>query len=52
VRATIFQRLGSPSPVPLAEGRLTLGRLEIARLANDPDFPEHGTLRIDLHGGR
>lgn len=52
VHATVFQRLGSPSPLPLAEGRLTLGRLEIARLDNDPDFPEHGTLRLLLHGGK
>jgi predicted phage baseplate assembly protein len=52
VRATVFQRLGSPSPIPLAQGRLPLGRLEIARLDNDPNFPEHGTLRIVLHGGK
>ncbi|MCD4525972.1 putative baseplate assembly protein [Nocardioides sp. cx-173] len=51
-RAVVFQRLGSASPVPLAEGRLTLGRLEVARLENDPDFPEHGVLRIVLHGGK
>lgn len=52
VRAVAFQRLGSPSAVPLAEGRLTLGRLEVARLENDPDYPEHGVLRIVLHGGK
>lgn len=52
VRATVFQRLGSPSPVGLTEGRLVLGRLEVARLENDPDFPEHGVLRLVLHGGK
>lgn len=52
VRAVVFQRLGSPSLVPLAEGRLILGRLEVARLENDPDYPEHGVLRIVLHGGK
>jgi len=52
VHATVFQRLNAPSPLPLAEGLLTLGRLEIARLDSDPDFPEHGTLRLVLHGGK
>lgn len=31
---------------------LTLGPLEIARLDNDPDFPENGRLSLDLRGGR
>ena len=52
VRATVFQRLGSPSGRGLAEGRLVIGRLEIARLDNDPNFPEYGTLRLVLHGGK
>jgi hypothetical protein len=47
-----FQRLGQ-APTDAAEsGVLPLGRLEIARLDNDPSFPEHGVLRIDLAGGR
>jgi Baseplate J-like protein len=52
VRATVFRRLGAPSPVPLADGRLPIARLEVARLANDPDFPEHGLLRLVLLGGK
>jgi predicted phage baseplate assembly protein len=52
VAATRFGRLGSEDPAPLAEQRLTLGRLEIARLDNDPNFPDRGVLRLQLDGGR
>jgi hypothetical protein len=31
---------------------LTLGPFEIAQLDNDPNFPEHGTLVLDMRGGR
>jgi hypothetical protein len=31
---------------------LTLGPLEIARLDNDPNFPENGRLSLDMRGGR
>ena len=48
----VFRRQGDPDPRPLAEGRMALGRLEIARLDNDPNFPEHGVLRIELRGGK
>ena len=47
-----FQRQGTPERRYLDDGRLPLGRLEIARLDNDPNFPEHGVLRIDLRGGK
>jgi hypothetical protein len=36
----------------LASGVLPLGPLEIARLDNDPGFPENGTLLLTLRGGR
>ncbi|MEU9167435.1 putative baseplate assembly protein [Streptomyces sp. NPDC048420] len=36
--------------VPVAE--LPMGHLEIARLDNDPDFPDRGTLTLELEGGR
>jgi hypothetical protein len=35
-----------------ANSVLTLGPLEIARLDNDPDFPENGSLAVDMRGGR
>ena len=44
-RVVTFQRQGTPQTQPLADGQLRLNRLEIARLDNDPDFPEHGVLR-------
>ncbi|MCY1338978.1 putative baseplate assembly protein [compost metagenome] len=52
VQVKRFQRLGQVDPKPLADGFMTLGRLEIARLDNDPNFPEHGVLRLELHGGK
>jgi hypothetical protein len=52
VTATRFRRLDDPDPEPLASGILGIGRLEIARLANDPDFPERGVLELSLGGGR
>jgi baseplate J-like protein len=47
-----FQRLGSDSRRALDDGVLKLGRLEIARLDNDPNFAERGVLRITMEGGR
>jgi hypothetical protein len=35
-----------------ANSVLTLGPLEIARLDNDPDFPENGSLALTMRGGR
>jgi hypothetical protein len=52
VQVTRFQRAGQSDPKPLADGFMALGRLEIARLDNDPNFPEHGVLRLQLHGGK
>lgn len=48
VAASTFQRWGLPSTDARAPGRLDLGRLEIARLDNDPSFPEHGVFRVEL----
>jgi len=47
-----FQRQGRPDSTARDDGRLLLGRLEIARLDNDPDFPERGVLRLSMLGGR
>jgi hypothetical protein len=51
VDVAIFRRQGAVDPAPLREGRLELDRLEIARLDNDPNFPEHGVLRLNMAGG-
>jgi hypothetical protein len=48
-----FRRLRLPDdPQPLDEGVLKLNRLEIARLDNDPNFPEHGVLKLQVGGGK
>jgi predicted phage baseplate assembly protein len=47
-----FQRLGIDSRRALDDGVLNLGRLEIARLDNDPNFAERGVFRLTLEGGR
>jgi predicted phage baseplate assembly protein len=52
VKVTKFQRQGMPSVAALESGRLLLDRLEIARLDNDPNFPERGVLRLCLEGGK
>jgi hypothetical protein len=52
VQATRFERQGSPDGRFLAEGLMRFARLEIPRLDNDPSYPEHGVLRLDLYGGQ
>jgi hypothetical protein len=50
---TVFRRLRvPPDPKPLDDGVLTIGRLEIARLDNDPNFPERGVLKLSIGGGK
>jgi predicted phage baseplate assembly protein len=51
VRFVTFQRQGQPDKgAALRAGRILLDRLEIARLDNDPSFPEHGTFRAIPQG--
>ena len=48
-----FQRLREPDDrTAIDEGVLKLDRLEIARLDNDPNFPERGVLKLDVGGGK
>ncbi|NJP11713.1 MAG: putative baseplate assembly protein [Leptolyngbyaceae cyanobacterium RU_5_1] len=49
---TLFQRQGTPDNDALERGWLELGRLEIARLDNDPNFRERGVLQLRLGGGK
>ncbi len=52
VRFLTFRRQGQQDQgKALKAGRILLNRLEIARLDNDPNFPEHGTFRAILFGG-
>lgn len=52
VRATLFRRRGTNTTAPLEDGVLTFGRLEIAQLQNDRNFPEQGSLDIQMGGGK
>jgi uncharacterized phage protein gp47/JayE len=47
-----FQRLGTPDAEPLETGVIPIGRLEIAQLANDPNFRERGRLTLEAGGGK
>jgi hypothetical protein len=47
-----FGRQGAVDPKPLAEGRIRFGRLEIARLENNPTVPDRGVFRLRMAGGK
>lgn len=51
VEAARFQRWGELPNSEIAAGQLTIDRLEIARLDNDPNAPENGQLELILEGG-
>jgi hypothetical protein len=51
VDVTAFQRQRQPQTSGLVSGLLPMGRLEIARLDNDPSFPERGVLDLTFGGG-
>ncbi|MEO6672198.1 MAG: putative baseplate assembly protein [Ginsengibacter sp.] len=52
VRITAFQRQGKNSSEAMDTGKLLIGRLEIARLDNDRNFPEHGVFNLIMKGGK
>ena len=52
IHITIFQRQGKPLTSALNSGKLILAPLEIARLDNDPNFPERGVFNLVMQGGR
>jgi hypothetical protein len=47
-----FERLGQPDTLPMESGVLPMGRLEIAQLANNPNFRERGRLTLEAGGGK
>jgi hypothetical protein len=49
---TQFQRWGKLPNHELQQGYITMDRLEILRLDNDPNFPENGALRLNMGGGK
>lgn len=52
VQITKLQRMNELPNKELENGLLPLGPFEIARLDNDPGFPENGKLTLDMRGGR
>ena len=52
VQITQFQRMGTPDPKPLDDGKLTFARLEIPQLDNDPNFRERGVFHLTVRGGK
>lgn len=52
VQVTRFCRQGDDDPKPMSDRFIRLGRLEIGRLDNDPNFPEHGVLELTMLGGK
>lgn len=51
-QVTRFQIQDQPNTSGLAAGKITLGRLEIAQLQNNPSFPKRGVLRLTMKGGK
>ncbi len=51
VQATAFQRVDDPARDAVATGFITMQRLEIARIDNDPSRPDHGIFELTLDGG-
>ena len=47
-----LQRLRRESRQALQDGFLPVGPLEVARLDNDPNFPERGVFRLTVEGGK
>jgi hypothetical protein len=47
-----FGRLGSKDNQDLEKGIIGVGTFEIARLDNDPNYPERGKIEIVVEGGR
>lgn len=52
VVVTKFQRQREQNAGAIESGVIQLGKLEIARLDNDRNFPEHGLLTLTMEGGR
>lgn len=52
VNVHTFCRRSDPMISGVNSGVLTMSRLEIARLDNNPNFPEHGVLTLTIGGGR
>lgn len=52
LKITKLMRQGDIDNSAITNGKLLLGRREIARLDNDRNFPEHGVFNLIMKGGR
>ncbi|KUN25128.1 hypothetical protein AQJ23_17330 [Streptomyces antibioticus] len=52
VEPLVFQRFGRPPRDELRHGVIRPASAEVLELRDDPSFPEHGRLRLDVRGGR
>ncbi|MBR8837436.1 MAG: putative baseplate assembly protein [Stigonema ocellatum SAG 48.90 = DSM 106950] len=52
VSVTKLERLFEGANGEIEAGFLSIGSLEIARLDNNPNFPENGKFSLDMRGGR
>ncbi len=52
IKFNTFERLFDGPRGELKNEFLSIGPMEIAMLDNDPSFPEHGKLVLDMRGGR
>ena len=52
VRAEVFRRMIAPDATTLDAGVIPIGSLEIAQLANNPNFPERGRFVLHAGGGK
>jgi hypothetical protein len=51
-KVSLLRRLNRADEGALDTGRLAIGASEVARLDNDPNFPENGQLKLIMRGGR
>jgi len=52
VEVTLFRQFGQPDNGELSNGVITAGPWQIIQLDNDPNFMEHGVLKITMLGGK
>jgi hypothetical protein len=52
VRVTRFRQQDRPETCAIDAGVLRIGRLEVARMDNDANYPDHGKLVLNMMGGK
>lgn len=52
LEVTVFRQFGQPDNGELAKGVMPTGPWQIVQLDNDPNFMEHGVLKVTMLGGK